>query len=93
MGGQLLLNTVALWRNGSASDSRSEGCVFKSRQGHSLFTTNVKVDIVDNRKIKRQRKRALCIIEGRQIKRENFITMTPLAPADVNVAHLGCREC
>ena len=22
-----------LWRNGSASDSRSEGCVFKSRQG------------------------------------------------------------
>ena len=24
-----------LWRNGSASDSRSEGCVFKSRQGQS----------------------------------------------------------
>ncbi len=24
---------VTLWRNGSASDSRSEGCVFKSRQG------------------------------------------------------------
>nr|XP_057911884.1 uncharacterized protein LOC131106649 [Doryrhamphus excisus] len=23
-----------LWRNGSASDSRSEGCVFKSRRGH-----------------------------------------------------------
>ena len=23
-----------LWRNGSASDSRSEGCVFESRQGH-----------------------------------------------------------
>ena len=23
------------WRNGSASDSRSEGCVFKSRQGHT----------------------------------------------------------
>lgn len=22
------------WRNGSASDSRSEGCVFKSRRGH-----------------------------------------------------------
>ena len=33
---------MALWRNGSASDSRSEGCVFKSRRGHSfsvvLFT-------------------------------------------------------
>ena len=24
----------AWWRNGSASDSRSEGCVFKSRPGH-----------------------------------------------------------
>ena len=22
------------WRNGSASDSRSEGCVFESRRGH-----------------------------------------------------------
>ena len=28
--------TKALWRNGSASDSRSEGCVFKSRRGHLL---------------------------------------------------------
>ncbi|GFW63708.1 uncharacterized protein TNCV_4940001 [Trichonephila clavipes] len=27
------LNRVAWWRNGSASDSRSEGCVFKSRPG------------------------------------------------------------
>ncbi len=26
-----------LWRNGSASDSRSDGCVFKSRQGHLIF--------------------------------------------------------
>ena len=25
------------WRNGSASDSRSEGCVFDSRRGQSLF--------------------------------------------------------
>ena len=25
------------WRNGSASDSRSEGCVFKSRPGHLPF--------------------------------------------------------
>ena len=25
------------WRNGSASDSRSEGCVFESRRGHNSF--------------------------------------------------------
>ena len=25
---------VASWRNGSASDSTSEGCVLKSRRGH-----------------------------------------------------------
>ena len=25
------------WRNGSASDSRSEGCVFESRRGHINF--------------------------------------------------------
>ena len=25
------------WRNGSASDSRSEGCVFESRRGHQNF--------------------------------------------------------
>ena len=24
------------WRNGSASDSRSEGCVFKSRRGQTF---------------------------------------------------------
>ena len=28
---------LTLWRNGSASDSRSEGCVFKSRRGHGKF--------------------------------------------------------
>ena len=28
---------MTLWRNGSASDSRSEGCVFKSRQGQTFF--------------------------------------------------------
>ena len=33
--GQLLFS-VTSWRNGSASDSRSEGCVFKSRRGHSF---------------------------------------------------------
>ena len=25
------------WRNGSASDSRSEGCVFESRRGQKTF--------------------------------------------------------
>ena len=25
------------WRNGSASDSKSEGCVFESRRGHKTF--------------------------------------------------------
>ena len=25
------------WRNGSASDSRSEGCVFESRRGQRIF--------------------------------------------------------
>ena len=35
--GEFCHNTEALWRNGSASDSRSEGCVFKSRQGHLLI--------------------------------------------------------
>ena len=25
------------WRNGSASDSRSEGCVFESRRGQQYF--------------------------------------------------------
>ena len=28
------------WRNGSASDSRSEGCVFKSRRGQLSFQTS-----------------------------------------------------
>ena len=28
---------LTLWRNGSASDSRSEGCVFESRQGQYAF--------------------------------------------------------
>ena len=28
---------VTPWRNGSASDSRSEGCVFKSRRGQTFL--------------------------------------------------------
>ena len=28
---------LTLWRNGSASDSRSEGCVFKSRRGQNFY--------------------------------------------------------
>ena len=31
-------DVMAAWRNGSASDSRSEGCVFKSRRGHKTFS-------------------------------------------------------
>ena len=38
----LLLDNLPLmetpWRNGSASDSRSEGCVFKSRRGQIVFS-------------------------------------------------------
>ena len=29
--------TMTPWRNGSASDSRSEGCVFKSRRGQNFL--------------------------------------------------------
>ena len=35
LGGTLELLTP--WRNGSASDSRSEGCVFESRRGQKCF--------------------------------------------------------
>ena len=31
------LSNVTPWRNGSASDSRSEGCVFESRRGQQVF--------------------------------------------------------
>ena len=31
------LSQLTPWRNGSASDSRSEGCVFESRRGHKCF--------------------------------------------------------
>ena len=37
LGGTLL--NLTPWRNGSASDSRSEGCVFESRRGHKHFAT------------------------------------------------------
>ena len=33
-------NITTPWRNGSASDSRSEGCVFESRRGHHHFCFN-----------------------------------------------------
>ena len=41
LGGTLLHLTP--WRNGSASDSRSEGCVFKSRRGQlrNLFQASL----------------------------------------------------
>ncbi len=31
-----LIAQLTPWRNGSASDSRSEGCVFKSRRGQQM---------------------------------------------------------
>ena len=33
------------WRNGSASDSRSEGCVFKSRRGQLTFFAIILITI------------------------------------------------
>ena len=33
----LFATKLTPWRNGSASDSRSEGCVFESRRGQNLF--------------------------------------------------------
>ena len=39
----LVFPVVTLWRNGSASDSRSEGCVFESRQGHLFFLSQIQV--------------------------------------------------
>ena len=40
------LHHKAWWRNGSASDSSSEGCVFKSRPGQ-LFYQFFRVDAID----------------------------------------------
>ena len=34
---KFIRTTKTPWRNGSASDSRSEGCVFESRRGHIFF--------------------------------------------------------
>lgn len=36
------------WRNGSASDSRSEGCVFKSRRGHEWFFFSFQLRTITN---------------------------------------------
>ncbi len=33
-----MINITDLWRNGSASGSSPEGCLFKSRQGDAGFT-------------------------------------------------------
>ena len=42
LGGTLELWTP--WRNGSASDSRSEGCVFESRRGQKCFCLHLSGD-------------------------------------------------
>ena len=34
---QIAKSCMGWWRNGSASDFRSEGCVFKSRPGHIFY--------------------------------------------------------
>ena len=39
---ELLTIQLTPWRNGSASDSRSEGCVFKSRRGHAFLFISFK---------------------------------------------------
>ena len=44
------------WRNGSASDSRSEGCVFKSRRGQNFFLSKIKKLLLKN--IQRKKHRA-----------------------------------
>ena len=36
-------STLTPWRNGSASDSRSEGCVFESRRGQTVFVRAVAI--------------------------------------------------
>ena len=40
-----LTSIMTPWRNGSASDSRSEGCVFESRRGQTFFL-DIKVDVL-----------------------------------------------
>ena len=42
LGGTLEMWTP--WRNGSASDSRSEGCVFESRRGQKIFCLHLSGD-------------------------------------------------
>ena len=53
------------WRNGSASDSRSEGCVFESRRGHIIFNNPkiiFKYTLPSSVMIKRSKKSNLWII-------------------------------
>ena len=38
--------SMAWWRNGSASDSRSEGCVFKSRPGQSFSICEATIGLI-----------------------------------------------
>ena len=41
---------LTLWRNDSVSDSRPEGCMFKSRQGQGIFLPVIIFFIVDKTK-------------------------------------------
>ena len=40
------------WRNGSASDSRSEGCVFESRRGQLTFFAIILINISIEKNVK-----------------------------------------
>ena len=93
--GQMYTLLAALWRNGSASDSRSEGCVFKSRQGHSYLTTtkrdavkNVTIEIFINI----WNVSLLVIIERRHINTKIFITWTLWAPTVIVVRNVKVAE-
>ena len=42
---KLHLLHMTSWRNGSASDSRSEVCVFESRRGQTVFLFNLYISV------------------------------------------------
>jgi hypothetical protein len=47
----LTFSTMTPWRNGSASDSRSEGCVFESRRGQKFFFSQIPSQRLDTKTI------------------------------------------
>ena len=55
------------WRNGSASDSRSEGCVFESRRGQLTSFATILITIGINKNVK-------AVLKGVEITRRNHET-------------------